>query len=77
MVNGATPILNGRVTVCDCAGLPESVTLKAGYTLPSAVGVPVTAPVVAFSDRPAGNVLPPASDHVYGNVPPVALTVAE
>jgi len=40
-----------------------------------AVGVPVIAPVDAFSDRPAGSV-PEVRDHVYGDVPPVAASVA-
>ena len=37
--------------------------------------MPVIAPVDAFSKSPAGNV-PPASDHVYGVVPPLPVTVA-
>lgn len=60
----AGPMLNDRVVVLVCGGVAASVTLKAGYTLPRAVGVPVTAPVAAFSDNPGGNVLPPASDQL-------------
>ena len=60
-----------------CAGLPESVTLKVSAAADTAaVGVPVMAPVAVFSDRPAGNV-PLVSDHVYGVVPPDAVSVAE
>jgi hypothetical protein len=39
------------------------------------VGVPVIAPVEAFSDKPAGKV-PLVRDHVYGAVPPLAARVA-
>ena len=40
------------------------------------VGVPVIAPVAAFSDSPAGK-LPAETLNVYEPVPPVALTVCE
>ena len=47
-----------------CAGLPESVTLKVSDAPDTAaVGVPVIAPVEAFSDKPEGRV-PPESDQV-------------
>ena len=64
MVSPGWVMLNDRVTVLVCAGLPESVTLNAGYTRPSAVGVPVTAPVALFRVKPGASVLPPASDQV-------------
>jgi hypothetical protein len=41
-----------------------------------AVGVPVMAPVLRFSARPGGSA-PLAIDHVYGVVPPPALSEAE
>ena len=41
----------------------------------TAVGVPVMAPVEAFKFKPAGKV-PLVMDHVYGVVPPVAVSVA-
>ncbi len=63
MLNVAGVMLNDRVVVLVCTGLPASVALNAGYTRPSAVGVPVTAPVALFSDNPGGNV-PLASDQV-------------
>ena len=46
-----------RLTDLLCAGLLESLTLKvSGVALTAAVGVPVIAPVEAFSARPAGSV---------------------
>ena len=63
-----------RLSVTDlvCTGLPESVTLKVNdVALAVAVGVPLIAPVVAFSVSPAGSV-PLVKDQVYGVVPPVA-----
>ena len=42
---------------------------------PAAVGVPVIAPVDAFSDSPAGNV-PLATEKISGDVPPLTPTVA-
>jgi hypothetical protein len=47
-----------------------SVTLM--VKVPEAVGVPVTAPVEAFSVRPAGSV-PVPTENVYGAVPPVTV----
>jgi hypothetical protein len=38
-----------------CVGLVESVTVTATVLVPAAVGVPLIAPVDAFSVRPAGN----------------------
>ena len=52
-------------------GEVESVTRIVKETFPAWVGVPVMAPVVEFSDNPAGN-WPEAIDHVYGVVPPEA-----
>jgi len=39
------------------------------------VGVPLTAPVLALRDSPAGSV-PLVRDQVYGVVPPVAASMA-
>lgn len=48
-------MVNVRLTVCDCAGLPESVTLNvSALALAVAVGVPAIAPEEAFKTRPAG-----------------------
>jgi hypothetical protein len=56
--------------------LTESVTWKVSGVFETVwVGVPVIAPVDAFSDKPAGNV-PLVRDHRYGVVPPVAARVA-
>ena len=72
----AGAIVRGSVTVVESTGDCESVNLKVkGVELTAAVGVPVIAPVDAFSKSPAGNV-PPVSVHVYGVVPPLPVTVA-
>jgi hypothetical protein len=52
-----------------------SVTVKVGVKFPAgATGVPVTAPVDAFNDNPAGKT-PPNKVQVNGAVPPVAARV--
>jgi hypothetical protein len=60
MLNRAGPpaaIVRERFADLLCAGLPESVTVNVSATaLAVAVGVPVIAPVDAFSLRPAGSV---------------------
>src|SRR5262245_39777977 len=53
-----------------------AVTWTVKFEVPVAVGVPEITPVPAASVSPAGSV-PLASDHVYGGVPPVAVSVAE
>src|SRR6204780_5092191 len=56
--------------------VPVATTPLASLTwivkVPAAVGVPVIAPVVALSVRPAGSV-PVATENVYGAVPPVTV----
>jgi hypothetical protein len=65
-----------RLTDLFWAGLLESVTVNVrAVALAVAVGVPLIAPVAAFKVRPAGRV-PLVSDQAYGNVPPVAASVA-
>jgi hypothetical protein len=72
----AAEIVSERLTICERAGLLESVTLKVSGVLPTAtVGVPVMAPVEAFNDNPVGKV-PLVSVQLYGVVPPVAARVA-
>ena len=44
------------------------------FATPAVVGVPVIAPVVVFSDNPAGSA-PALTAKVDAPVPPVALTV--
>lgn len=57
-------IVRLRLTDLLCAGFSESVTVKvSAIAFAAAVGVPVIAPVQAFSARPAGNV-PLVNDHV-------------
>ena len=57
-------IVNARFTDFVCTGRLESLTLKVSeVALAVAVGVPVIAPVAAFSVRPVGN--PPLEmDHM-------------
>ena len=57
-------------------GLHESVTWTVKADVPYAVGVPLTAPVDALRDRPAGQD-PALNDHASGVAPPVAARVAE
>ena len=57
MTMGAEEIVRDRVADFDKAELLESVTWKvSGVALAAAVGMPVIAPVEAFSARPAGSV---------------------
>jgi hypothetical protein len=64
MVSVAGVVVSVSAAVALCAGIPESVILKLSDAPDTAaVGVPVIAPVAAFSDNPAGNV-PPVSDQV-------------
>jgi hypothetical protein len=53
--------------------LVESFTVTFAVLVPAAVGVPVITPVLALIVSPAGR---PVADHVYGVVPPVAVTGA-
>jgi hypothetical protein len=57
-------------------GVVESVTLTVKLNVPVVVGVPVIAPVEAFSERPLGNE-PVVIDHAYGVTPPEAATDCE
>jgi hypothetical protein len=64
MLSVAGVVVSVSAAVAFCTGLLESLTLKVSATPDTtAVGVPVMAPVAAFSDNPAGNV-PLVSDHV-------------
>ena len=54
--------------------LLASVTLIVKFDVPAAVGVPDSSPVEAFRVIPAGR-LPPLTDHAYGPVPPLAVSV--
>ena len=49
-----------------------SVTVTTGEKLPSAAGVPVMIPVALSIDSPEGR---PVALHLYGAVPPAAVTV--
>lgn len=73
----AITIVSGCVAVN--AGELLSVTCTVnGNESALPLGVPVIAPVVAFSVNPAGNDPAPATiAQVYGDVPPVAVNAAE
>lgn len=69
-------IVSVKLTLLDCMGLPESCTRNVTARLfAAAVGVPVIAPVDAFSCKPAGKV-PLVVVQLRGSVPPVATSVA-
>jgi hypothetical protein len=51
-----------------------SVTVAGVPIFNRTVGVPLTTPVVGFTDRPAND---KSHDHAYGGVPPVAVRVYE
>jgi hypothetical protein len=63
-----------RVTDFVCTGLDESATLKVKLVELLAVGCPEMIPVDAARLSPAGR-LPEEINHVYGAVPPVALSM--
>ena len=70
-------VVSVSVVVALCAGFCESVTLKVKAAPDTAaVGVPVMAPVAAFSDSPAGKV-PLVTDQAYGACPPDAANEVE
>jgi hypothetical protein len=76
MTSAAAETVRVREALCVRAGLLESATLNvSGVLATNAEGVPVMAPVEAFSVRPAGRE-PLVSDQVYGDTPPVAVRVA-
>ena len=58
------------------AGVQESVARTVKLDVPYAVGVPLTTPVAALSERPAGR-LPALSDHAIGVAPPEEASVCE
>jgi len=53
-----------------------SVACTVKLYVPAAAGVPLSSPFGA-SVNPEGSVEPPATDHVYGDAPPVAASVCE
>ncbi len=65
-----------RAFVALCRGFSESVTLTVKGKVPKDVGVPEMTPVEVLRVSPGGRE-PALIDHVYGFVPPVAVSVAE
>lgn len=75
--NETPAMVNVRLTVAVSGDRFESFTINVKTVADAeAVGMPVIAPLDAFSESPAGRV-PLTSDHVYGIVPPVAVSAAE
>jgi hypothetical protein len=76
MTNDAGETVRVKVAVCERAGLLESVTLKVRAVPATDVEVvPLIAPVEAFMVKPAGRD-PLFNYHMYGDLPPVAVSVA-
>jgi|SRR6516225_6097795 len=73
MVTAATAMLNCSLAIC--AGDEESSTSTEKEELSACDGIPLICPLELDSVRPAGKE-PEASDHVYGAVPPVAVSLA-
>jgi hypothetical protein len=75
MVNPALiGMLKSLLAVC-AVGTEESVAVKVNGVVAATVGVPVIAPVLGFSDKPAGSVVGDAVQ-VTGGVPPVVCSTA-
>jgi hypothetical protein len=72
IVGGAIVMLQLLVVVVACTPGVESVTVTWNENGPAVVGVPVIAPVVAFSVRPGGRD-PELTVNVYGAEPPVTV----
>jgi hypothetical protein len=72
IANGATIVME-KLADAVSWGLVESFTVTFAVLVPAAVGVPLITPVLALIVSPAGR---PVADHVYGVVPPVAVTGA-
>jgi hypothetical protein len=68
-----TVMLRACVAVC-AVGVAESVALTVKLLAPVVVGVPVIAPVLVLSVRPAGRA-PTVTAHVTGGVPPLDCSV--
>lgn len=77
MAGAAVTAMLSCCVAVSAVALPESVTLKVTFAVPTpeAVGVPVIAPA---EDRlkPAGSV-PLLTAYVYGEIPPLAASDAE
>jgi hypothetical protein len=69
-----TPPLIAIDSACVALAPTPSVTFTVKLDVPEAVGVPVTAPVEAVRERPAGSA-PAEIDQVNAPVPPVAVIV--
>ena len=58
----------------ECFLVSVTCTVKLTGVAVAFVGLPAMTPL-AFSVKPAGNLFPFASDHLYGATPPVACNV--
>jgi hypothetical protein len=77
-VAGLTVIAAFIVTAyaCEPVAPRPSVAVIVKFDVAAVVGVPVIAPVAAFSESPVGK-LPAETLNVYEPLPPLALTVCE
>lgn len=69
-------IVIDKLAAAVCGGSAESLAPIVKSYEPSAVGVPVIAPVAATSASPGGRDEPPESDHEIGEVPPLTASWA-
>ena len=74
IVSPAPTLIDRFAVFVSAVGLLESVTVTVKLEVPTAVGLPVMAPVVSFSVSPAGRV-PVVTVQLYGDVPPLAASV--
>jgi hypothetical protein len=79
VIAGAAAIAMPRARVTDNAvGVPESFIKKETFVVPepAASGVPESTPAEERLN-PAGNVLPAATLHIYGGIPPLPASWTE
>lgn len=72
VMGGSIVMLNAPLTCCAA----ESATLTVKFVVPAAVGVPEIVPS-GVSESPAGRLEAFARLHIYGGVPPLAISDAE
>ena len=74
--SGAASIVMLRLFDVDCGVDSESFARIVKEAVCAVVGVPEINPDAAFSVRPVGSE-PEMTDHVYGETPPIAVSVFE
>ena len=76
VICGDDPVTIVRAKCFSAAAEALSVTRAVNRNAPALMGVPLMMPVEAFNLTPPGKA-PALTDHVYGSVPPVAVSVCE